>query len=93
MKTRLKLYLKEHFSFRDLRKVGFFSKDIKEKDYEKQAERICTHFGLKNIYDYSRYGAGTRYHLTEDGGPTSLTFASTIKDTFGQDILKSVNPH
>ncbi len=85
----LKTYMKEKFSFRDLKKVGLFGNDIKSTDYEKQAERICKFLGLKSIYDYSSIGAGCRYHLT-DGGRSSLSFADTKRNTFGQDILKTI---
>ena len=32
LSNRLK-FLKEHFDFKELKKIGFYSKDIKEKDY------------------------------------------------------------
>lgn len=88
MDEHLKKYIKNNFDFRSLKKAGFFGKDIKFNDYEKQAERICQRMGLKNIYDYSRVGEGTRYHLSD--GCRQLTFASGIRNTFGEEILKTI---
>jgi hypothetical protein len=87
MDKYLKTYLKNNFSFSDLKKAGFFGKDIKHNDYEKQAERICKFFGLLNIYDYSKMNVGARYHLT-DG--RSLSFAETVRDKYGDEILKNL---
>lgn len=81
----LKLYMKKNFNFSALKKAGFFGPDIRFNDYEKQAERVCHFFGLKNIYEFSSIGAGTRYHLTEDDTPLP-TFTGTIRDRFGEDI-------
>jgi len=48
----LKNFLLEHFDFNDLKKCGLFDKDIKRKDYQKQADRICMFFGFETIYEY-----------------------------------------
>lgn len=48
----LKKFLKDHFDFRELKKVGFFDKSIKHTDYQKQADRICEFFGYESIYQY-----------------------------------------
>ena len=76
----LKAYLKNNFSFSGLKKVGFYSKDIKATDYEKQAERICNRLGLKNIYDFSVH--------TPDYDPDR--FANGFKNTFGENILNVI---
>ncbi len=47
----LKKFMKEHFSFTPLRKVGFFTKEMKN-DYEAQAKKICEFFGLESVYEY-----------------------------------------
>lgn len=89
-KKRLKNFLRDNFSFSDLKKLGFYSKEVRANDYEKQAIRICQYFGLDNVYDYTKIGAGANYHLS-DGGKSPLV--QTIKDNFGESILKSiVNP-
>ena len=89
MDKYLKKYLKDNFCFKDLKKAGFYSKEIKATDYEKQAERICQFYSLKNVYDFSKMGVGTRYHITEVE-PTSLSFSGTIRDTFGENILNTL---
>lgn len=80
MDKYLKTYLKNNFDFSVLKKAGFFSKDIKSTDYEKQAERICHHFGFKNIYEYSLKKP------TELIRPVGIA-TGVIKNKFGEDIL------
>lgn len=48
----LKKFLEEFFDFDELKKVGFYSKDISKEDYQKQADRICLFFGLETVYEY-----------------------------------------
>lgn len=45
-------FLDEHFDFYGLRKAGFFHKEMKKSDIHGQAERICTFFGYKTVYEY-----------------------------------------
>lgn len=47
----LKRFMKELFPFRELCKVGFFTKEMKD-DYQAQAERVCKRFGFKTVYEY-----------------------------------------
>ena len=47
----LKQYMIELFPFSELRKVGFFTKEMRG-DYYAQAERICHFFGLNSVYEY-----------------------------------------
>ena len=45
----LKEYIDENFDIEGMRDMGFFTT---EKTYEEYAERICTFFGFKTIYEY-----------------------------------------
>ena len=49
----LKNFLTEHFDFKELKKAGFYKKEIKKTDYKKQAERICKYFGYETVYEYN----------------------------------------
>jgi hypothetical protein len=49
----LKNFLTEHFDFKELKKAGFYKKEIKKTDYKEQAERICVFFGYKTVYEYN----------------------------------------
>lgn len=53
-RKKLKLFLDEFIPFYELKEAGFFDKSIRKTDYEKIAERICTFFGYKNIYEYAK---------------------------------------
>lgn len=77
--TLLKNFLEEHFDFDTLKKVGFFDKTIRRKDYLKQAERIRTFFGYESLYQYNfktSYG-----HLSYAKGhrPVNEGFITTFK--------------
>ncbi len=48
----LKNFLEEFFDFTELKKAGLFDKTFKKNDYQKQADRLCTFFGFKTIYEY-----------------------------------------
>ena len=56
-KARLKQFIEDNIPFYELKKVGFFSKDIRKTDYEKIAARVCRFFGLKTIHEYEKIGA------------------------------------
>ena len=51
-KQLLKDFLLNNFDFKALKEIGFYSKDIKENDYQKQADRICQYFGLETVYQF-----------------------------------------
>ena len=50
---KLKKFIEDNIPFEELKEIGFFSKETKKNHYEKIAERVCWHFGLKSIYDYN----------------------------------------
>lgn len=47
----LKNFMKEFFPYTELRKAGFFTKEMKG-DYKAQAERVCHFFGYKTVFEY-----------------------------------------
>ena len=75
----LKKFLLEHFDFNGLKKCGFFGKEIKRKEYQKQADRICNHFGFETIYQYGFNEV--KAHLTYEEGsrPKDESFVTIIK--------------
>lgn len=44
----LERFMKEFFDFKDLCKVGFFTKEMKG-DYKAQAKKVCKFFGFKSV--------------------------------------------
>jgi len=75
----LKNFLSEHFDFDDLKKFGLFDKNIKRKDYQKQADRICMFFGFETIYEYGFNEV--KAHITYADGfrPEKEPFVTIIK--------------
>jgi len=51
-KNKLKYFIEKYIPFSDLKKAGFFAKDVRKTDYEKIAARVCHTFGYKSIYEY-----------------------------------------
>lgn len=51
----LKEFLDEHIPFYELRKVGFFPKEMKKTDIHGQAKRICKFFGYKTVFEYNAH--------------------------------------
>ncbi len=47
----LERFMKEFFDFNTLKKVGFFTKEMKG-DYKAQAKRVSDFFGYKTVYEY-----------------------------------------
>lgn len=86
MDKYLKKYMKAKFSFKDLKKAGVFTKDVKHNDYEKQAEIICKKFGFGNIYEYSKF---TPVYFAYPQGIATGEF----KNTFGKDVLNVLFSH
>lgn len=48
----LENFMKEFFSFTELKKAGFFSKQMKG-DYAAQAKKVCDFFGYETVYEYA----------------------------------------
>lgn len=60
----LKDFIDDNFDIKSLIKVGFLKKEL-GKDYIAIADRICTFFGYKDIYEYG--AVEIRAHLSYDG--------------------------
>lgn len=60
----LKRFMIEFFPFTELRKAGFFTKEMKG-DYYAQAKRVCDFFGYKSVFEYG--AKETRCHLSYAG--------------------------
>lgn len=61
----LKRFMEEMFDFNTLKKAGFYGKDIKKRDYQPQADRICKFYGYKTVYEYG--AKEIQCHLTTTG--------------------------
>lgn len=57
----LERFMKEFFPYGMMKKIGFFTKEMKG-DYKAQAERVCSFFGYKTVYEYG--AIEVRAHLT-----------------------------
>lgn len=60
----LKRFMIEFFPFSELRKAGFFTKEMKG-DYYAQAKRVCDFFGYKSVFEYG--AEEIRCHLSYAG--------------------------
>lgn len=74
--------MREFFPFSDLRKVGFFTPEMRG-DYEAQAKRVCEFFGYKTVYEYGK--DEVRGHLSYDrpevrGNEPFVTIIPSIYD-------------
>jgi hypothetical protein len=72
----LKDFIEEHFDFHTLKMMGFFAKEIKAKDYDKIAARVCQFFSYDSVYEY----AGGDMVKT-----SSTTFAGKFADTVDKE--------
>lgn len=77
----LKRFMKEFFPFSELRKVGFFTKEMRG-NYYAQAVRVCKRLGLRSIYEYG--SKEIRCHLTYVDGkrPENEPFVTVIKSIY-----------
>lgn len=60
----LKRFMIEFFPYTELRKAGFFVKEMKG-DYYAQAKRVCDFFGYESVFEYG--AKEIRCHLSYDG--------------------------
>jgi hypothetical protein len=72
-------FLKEHFDFEELKKIGFYSKDIKKKDYQKQIDRICQYFGFESIFQYNFETTSAHLSYAKVKRPKGEPFVTVIK--------------
>lgn len=77
LQIALKNFMKENFCYSTLKKVGFYSKEIKFNDYEAQAKRMCKFLGLESIYDYGKHQI--RCHLSTGHKPLTVNEDGELK--------------
>jgi hypothetical protein len=77
--------MQNNFPWSQFKPIGIFN-GLKFNDYEGQAARICTFFGLKEVFEYSKIGEGCRCHLSYDINwekldilPANIKFVETIE--------------
>jgi hypothetical protein len=75
----LKDFLLENFDFNELKRVGFYNNEIKQDDNQKQAERICSYFGLENIYQYGFENINAHISYADGKRPKDEPFISEFK--------------
>ena len=75
----LKNFLLEHFDYDELKKVGFYDKTIKRKDYQKQADRICKFFGYESVYQYGFKTTYAHISYAEGHRPEGEPFLTEFK--------------
>jgi hypothetical protein len=85
----LKNFMLEHFCFDTFKKWGVFGKDIKRKDYKKQAERLCHWFGYKNIYEYGTEEIRCHISYAEGQRPTWINDKGELKTEPFVTVTKS----
>lgn len=87
MSLALKEFLKFHFDFSSMKKMGIYPKNMKPSDYEGQAAKVCWYFGFKSVYQYAQMGetrchisyAGERpLHINEKGELKTIPFVEVI---------------
>ena len=66
-------FMKENFPFNELKKVGFFTKEMKG-DYQAQANRVCEYFGYKTVFEYGAKDISAHLSFPREirRGPTIL---------------------
>lgn len=92
----LKRFMKEFFSYTELRKIGFFTKEMRG-DFEAQAKRVCEFFGYKTVFEYrskeirchisyghGRLGIDTNrpLHIDDNGDLIEEPFITLIKSIY-----------
>jgi hypothetical protein len=76
----LENFMKEHFPFKELKGVGFFTKEMKG-DYKAQAERVRKFFGYKTVYEYG--AEEVRCHISYSGNrPLTLSETGVTEEPF-----------
>lgn len=77
----LRRFMQEFFPFGPLRKVGFFTKEMRN-DYPAQAKRVCEYYGFSTVFEYR--AKETRCHITYVDGhrPESEPFVTVIPSIY-----------
>lgn len=80
-KQVLENFMKEFFPFNEMKKLGFFTKEMKG-NYQLQAEKVCKYFGYKTVYECG--AKEIRCHISYVTGkrPKDEPFVSVIKSIY-----------
>lgn len=77
----LKSFMKEFFPFSEMRKMGMFTKEMKN-DYKAQSERICHFLGLKTIYEYGVEEVTAHLSYVKGKSPKGEPFLTVIPSIY-----------
>ncbi|MDF3076148.1 MAG: hypothetical protein K0S09_37 [Sphingobacteriaceae bacterium] len=77
----LERFMKEFFDFKALCKAGFFKPEWK-KDYKAQAERVCTFFGYKTVYEYGAEEVRAHISYADGHKPKGEGFITVIPSIY-----------
>ena len=75
----LKRFMQEFIPFNELKKVGFFTKEMRN-DYYAQAKRICDFFGYKSVFEYG--AQEVTCHLSLNNPQKEDPFITTISNIY-----------
>lgn len=85
----LKKFMKEHFHFPSLRKVGIFTKEMRF-DYTAQAKRICELFGYESVYEYGSKEIKCHISYSQHERPTWINKDGQLKTEPFVTVIKSI---
>jgi len=75
----LKRFMMEFFPFTELKKAGFFTKEMKG-DYYSQAKKVCFFFGYKSVFEYG--AKEIRCHLSYKRPENDKEFITVIPSIY-----------
>jgi len=76
----LKNFMLEMFDFDSLKKAGIYSKEIKRKDYQAQADIVCHYFGYKTVFEYG--AKEVRCHLSVSNPEPKDNFVTVFPNIY-----------
>lgn len=83
----LERFMKEFFPYSELKKAGFFTKEMKG-NYKAQAKRICDYFGYDSVYEYGKDDIRMHISYPREGERRDDPFITVIPSIWESDPLK-----
>lgn len=77
----LERFMKEFFPYREFKKSGFFTKEMKG-DYKAQAEKVCYFFGYKTVYEYRAYEMRAHLSYVDGHRPKDEPFVTVFPSIY-----------
>lgn len=77
----LKRFMKEFFPYREFRRAGIFTKEMRG-DYYWMAYKICHYLGLKTIYEYHKDEVRCHVTYVEGKRPPGTPFVEVIPSIY-----------